>query len=69
MDITGDVVSIVEPAMLPDAAVIIVLPVSILARASPWVLIVAMAVSDESHTTKVVRFREVLLEYLPIALN
>jgi len=62
----------VVPEMLPDAAVIVVCPVAT-EVASPLepeaLLMVAMAVFEESQVTDLVISRVVLSEYIPVAVN
>jgi hypothetical protein len=54
--------------MLPDAAEIVVDPAAAEA-ANPEALIVAALVLDEFQVTAVVRFCEVLSEYVPVAVS
>ncbi len=65
-------VSVVEPEMLPDVAVMVVVPAPI-PEARPLepaaLLIVATPVFDELQTTEAVRFCVVLSEYVPVAVN
>lgn len=68
----GFTVSVVEPEMLPDAALIVVVPAAT-DVASPYepaaLLIVATPVLDELQVTVFVRFCVVLSEYVPVAVN
>jgi hypothetical protein len=66
--IAGFTVSVVDPAMLPDAAEIVVDPAATDA-ANPEALNDAAPVLDEFQVTAVVRFCVVLSEYVPVAVN
>src|SRR5438105_270273 len=67
-----DTISVVEPLIEPEVAVIVVVPAPALV-ASPCVpealLIVATAVTDELHSTVVVMFCVLLLLKVPVATN
>ena len=69
---TAVTVIVVDLDMLPDTAVIVVVPAAI-AAASPLepatLLIVAVAVLDELQVTAVVRFCVDPSEYDPVAVN
>jgi hypothetical protein len=66
--VAGFTVSVVEPDILPDDAVIVVVPAAT-AAAKPELLIVATPVLDEPQVTVVVRFCVVLSENVPVAVN
>ncbi len=66
--VAGVTVSVVEPDMLPDDALIVVVPAATVA-AKPELFIVAMPVFDELQVTAVVRFCVVLSENVPVAAN
>jgi hypothetical protein len=69
---TGVTVSVVDPVMLPDVAVIVVEPTATVV-ASPLepvrLLMVAILVFDEFHVTVEVRSCVVVSEKVPIAAN
>jgi hypothetical protein len=71
-NVAGVTVSVVEPAMLPRVAVIVVAPVAT-DVASPWepasLLIVAAFVFEEFHMTDAVRSCVVWSEKVPVAVN
>ena len=73
MDATGDVLSVVDPVMIPEVAVMVVEPMFKVAVASPCepdpLLMFAIPVSDELQVTLNVRFRGMLSEKVPIALS
>ena len=72
MDATAADVSVVEPEMVPDVAVIVVEPVvtAVASPLAPWESpMVATPVFDELHVTEAVRFWEVLSENNPCAVN
>lgn len=56
IDVTSATVSVVEPCIALEVAVIVVLPGAAPAVASPALLIVAIPVLDELHVANVVRF-------------
>src|SRR5438876_10508294 len=62
-------VSVVEPAMLPEVAEIVVLWPAVTADVSPAELIVAAVVFDEAQVTEEVMFCVLLSEYVPVAVN
>src|SRR6185503_17243039 len=61
-------VSVVVPEMLPDVAVIVLVPAPLVV-ANPAASMVATPVADEVHVTWVVRSCVVPLEYVPVAAN
>ena len=65
--VAGVTVRVVDPAMLPDAAVIVVDPAAT-AAADP-LLMVATPVLDELHVTEAVKSCVVLSENVPVAVN
>jgi hypothetical protein len=73
IDATGDVVSVVDPIMLPEAAVMRVEPMVMVAVANPCepgvLLTSAIPGSDESQVTDAVRFRLLLSANVPVAVN
>jgi hypothetical protein len=73
IEATGDVVSAVDPVMLPEAAVMMVEPMVMVAVANPCepgiLLIVAIPITDESQVTDAVRFRLLLSANVPVAVN
>jgi hypothetical protein len=74
IEATGDVVSVVDPVMLSEVAVIMVEPlVEVAAVTRPCepmaLLIVAIPVDDESQVTDAVRFRLLLSMNVPVAVN
>jgi len=60
--------SVAEPVIEPDVAVIVAPPV-LTPSANPPAETVATVVDDELHVTKLVRSRFVLLLYVPVAVN
>jgi hypothetical protein len=70
MEVTAAEVSVVDPVMVPNDAVMTVLPV-IEGSAFAWPLpvTVATAVFDDSHATKAVRFCAAPFSRLPVAIN
>jgi len=66
--VAGFTVSVVDPDMLPDAAVIVVDPAATEA-ASPEALIVTAPVLDEFQAACVVRSCVVLSENVPVTVN
>src|SRR5580765_4337287 len=68
----GVTVSTVEPVIVPEVALIVVVPAAT-PVARPWVplvlLIVATPVSDEAHVTDVVRFWVLPSLKVPVAVN
>jgi hypothetical protein len=66
--VSGVTVKVVEPEMLPDEALMVVLPVAT-AVANPVLSIVAKVEGEEAQPTDVVMFRVVLSEYVPVAVN
>ncbi len=66
--VAGVTVSVVEPDMLPDDALIVVVPAANVA-AKPELFIVATPVFDELQVTAVVMFCVVLSENVPVAAN
>lgn len=72
MDATAAEVSVVEPEMLPEVAVMVVEPkaTAVASPLVPWVSpMVATAVSDDFQVTEAVRSWAVLSEYIPNAEN
>ena len=75
IDATGYLVSVVDPVTLPEVALIMVEPelmagVAVASPCEPNVLLMdAIPASDESQTTDVVRFRLLLFEKVPVAMN
>jgi hypothetical protein len=73
IEATGDVVSAVDPVILPVVAVMMVEPMVMVAVANPCepevLLMVAIPVSDESQVTDAVRFRLLLSANVPVAVN
>jgi len=66
--VAGFTVSVVEPVIPPDAALIVVVPVATLA-ARPLLLIVTTFVADESQVTVPVRFCVLPSLKVPVAVN
>ncbi len=66
--VAGVIVSIVDPDMPPNAAVIVVAPVTP-ERASPVLLIVETSVFDDLQLTNNVIFDVVPSEYIPVAVS
>jgi hypothetical protein len=66
--VAGFTVSVVDPDMPSDDALIVVVPAAT-AAAKPELLIVATPVLDEPQVTDVVRFCVVLSENVPVAVN
>ena len=73
IDDTVDVLRVVTPEMLPNVAVMVVVPKLAVAVATPWepcaLLMVAIVVSDEVQVTDVLMSRLALLEYVPLAVS
>lgn len=73
IDATRDVVSVVDPVILPEAAIMMAEPMFKVAVASPCepgaLLMVAIVASDEVQVTDVVRFRVVPFEKVPMAVS
>ena len=65
---TGDTVSVVEPLMLPEAALIVVVPVATLVASPPAAIVVA-AVFDEVQVAEAVRSCVLLSLNVPVAVN
>jgi hypothetical protein len=68
MDASVAIVSVVEPEMLSEVAVMVVVPAAT-AVARPSLLMVAAAVSDALHVADAVKSCVVLSEYVPVAVN
>jgi hypothetical protein len=66
--VAGVIVSVVDPDMLPNAAVIVVVP-SASETASPVLLIVETSVFDDLQLTNDVIFDVVPSEYVPVAVS
>lgn len=64
----GETVSVVCPEMLPEAAVMVVLPTACVLP-NPPEEIVAMLLTADDHTAVEVRFCVLPSEYLPVAVN
>ncbi len=70
--VAGVTVSVVDPDIEPDAAVIVVEPAAtgVASPIEPAVLLIfAIDVADEVQATDVVRFCVVLSENIPVAMN
>ena len=64
----GDTVRVVCPDMVPDTAVMVVLPTASVAERPPEE-IVAMLAADDDQTAVEVRFWVLPSEYVPVAAN
>jgi len=61
-------VKVVEPLMVPDVALMALLPCATV-LASPLLLIVAMPVAEDAQVAVLLRLCVVPLEYVPVAVN